>query len=119
MRLARRRYGPPQTGVVRTNMKEEIQRITVVAMGERAAQEPMVASQHRRMFGNWGAVTAAAVAGLATSLVMATLGTAIGVGAGVRADSVDRGTSAAFGVGAGVWLIVSAIVVGVVAGTML
>ena len=77
----------------------------------------------------WGAIVAGAFTGLAAAIIMATLGAAIGLTAGaVAADSVNpagvttgdvSNAAVGFGIGAGVWLLLSAIVVGLTGGGVL
>lgn len=70
----------------------------------------------------WGAISSAALAGFGVTLLLATIGVALGfsVGAGAIDQAADA-ESAAKGMGAGAiaWLAISAIVVGVVAGAVL
>lgn len=79
--------------------------------------------------GQWGAVVAGAVTGIAAGVLMATLGAALGLTAtAAAADSVSTQSTTAegvgqavvgFSIGAGIWLLVSAAVVGLVGGTVL
>lgn len=73
----------------------------------------------------WAGIAGGAVAGLAVGILMATLGAAIGLTAGAGVDARTLGVEDAkdaavgFGIGAGVWLIVTAAVVGLVGGGVL
>lgn len=70
----------------------------------------------------WSAIVAAALAGFATAVVMTTLGGAIGMTAGAAAAdepvSADR-AAAAVGIGAAIWILLTAVTTGVVAGAVL
>jgi len=79
--------------------------------------------------GQWGAVAGGAFAGLAVGVVMATLGAALGLSASaatadhasaytVTADGV-QGAAVGFGIGAGIWLLLSAAVIGIAGGGVL
>lgn len=70
----------------------------------------------------WGAISSAALAGFGVTILLATLGVALGLSAG--AGAIDHatdaeGTAKAFGAGAMIWLALSAILVGVTAGGVL
>lgn len=70
----------------------------------------------------WGAILAGSLAGFAATIIMATLGMAIGAttGATIADDGVDPGQAAkAFGVGAAVWVLLTALVAGFVGGSVL
>ena len=73
----------------------------------------------------WAGIAGGAVAGLAVGILMATLGAAIGLTAGANVDARTLGAEDAkdaavgFGIGAGVWLIVTAAIVGLVGGGVL
>lgn len=87
-------------------------------------RETVVCATGVKSLASWGALASAAFAGLATTIVLATLGAAIGIttGAGMEPSATTEGareTAAGFGIGAGVWGLISAIVVGVVAGRVL
>ncbi len=73
--------------------------------------------------GQWGAVIAGVLGGFAATMLMATLGTALGLTAGAAIADEPGGIAgndaATFGGAAFAWLLVSAIVVGVVGGTVL
>lgn len=79
--------------------------------------------------GQWGAIAAGAVTGLAATVLMATLGAALGLtttAAAVDADRLRTATAAGaeqaaagFGIGAGIWLLISAATVGIVGGMVL
>jgi hypothetical protein len=75
----------------------------------------------------WGAILAGAFAGFAVTLIMATIGGAIGITAGAagiaNADTTSRETAGeaavGFGIGAGVWLLLTALAAGLVGGWVL
>jgi hypothetical protein len=75
----------------------------------------------------WGAILAGAVAGFGALVIMATLGTALGITAGmVGAPSADTANSEtaekaglAFGFGTATWMLLSAAVSGLVGGSVL
>lgn len=70
---------------------------------------------------DWGGVAAGAIAGLATALLLTTLGGALGLSAGAAAideASSPGGAAAAFGVGAAIWAGLTAIATGIVGGTV-
>jgi len=79
--------------------------------------------------GQWGAIVAGAFSGLAAAVVMATLGAALGfTGVAVAAGSADAANmtaegamsvAAGSGIGAGIWLLITALVVGLVGGGVL
>lgn len=80
--------------------------------------------------GQWSAIAAGAITGLAAGVLMAALGAALGLTATAAvadaavtsqvANASDIGDAAVgFGIGAGIWLLLSAAVVGVVGGTVL
>jgi hypothetical protein len=64
----------------------------------------------------WRAVFAAAIVGFAVTLIMATLGAAIGLTAG---DAADGGNAKAFGIGAGIWWLITVAVAGIASGRVL
>lgn len=71
----------------------------------------------------WGPILAGALAGFAATLILATLGTAMGVTIG--ASAVDAGpagmekTAIGIGIGAAAWMLICAVVVGIVGGMVL
>jgi hypothetical protein len=75
----------------------------------------------------WGAIIAGAFAGFAVTVLMATLGAALGITAGAvgvnTADTVSGDTaekaSTAFGIGAAIWILLTALAVGLVGGWVL
>src|SRR5436189_4408931 len=75
----------------------------------------------------WGAVLAGTFAGLAATIIMGTLGAALGMTAGAASmthtDSVnsDMAEKAAvgFGLGAGIWMLLTALVTGILGGSAL
>lgn len=75
----------------------------------------------------WGAIIAGAVAGLGVVFIMTTLGAALGVTAGTIAghatDNPDGGTAGkaalAFGIGSGIWMLLTAAATGMVGGYVL
>jgi hypothetical protein len=76
--------------------------------------------------GQWGAVIAGILAGFAAAVLMTTLGTAIGITTGqalapdaASGASADPDALAGLGIGAAVWLVLTAIVVGLVGGSVL
>ena len=79
--------------------------------------------------GQWGAMAAGAVTGVAVAVLMATLGAALGMTATATVASATDGyaataeglgqAAAGFGIGAGIWLLLSAAVVGIVGGSVL
>lgn len=70
-----------------------------------------------RGFGvQWRAVLAAAVAGLAVTLILTTLGAAIGLSAGAGTESPD---AQAMGTGVFIWWLLTVAVTGVIAGRIL
>ncbi len=72
----------------------------------------------------WGAILTGAFAGFAVTLIMATLGAALGITAGAvgvaNTQTVDGGTAekaaGAFTIGAAIWILLTALVVGLVGG---
>lgn len=75
----------------------------------------------------WGAILAGAFAGLAVTIIMATIGAAIGMTAGA-AGMASAGTAnsetahdaaVGFGIGAGAWLLLTALATGLVGGWVL
>lgn len=71
--------------------------------------------------GHWGAILAGAVAGLGTTILMGTLGAALGLSgtaAAIGASEPDD-VAAGIGIGAIVWMLITAVVVGAVAGTVM
>jgi hypothetical protein len=79
--------------------------------------------------GQWGAMAAGAITGVAVTVLMATLGAALGLTATAAvAGSPDAHAATAegigeavagFGIGAGIWLLLTAAVVGIVGGSVL
>jgi hypothetical protein len=76
----------------------------------------------------WGAIAAGAFGGIAVAILMATLGAALGISAGAAAGASSSGTAsgeaaekavAAFGIGAAVWILLTALVTGLVGGWVL
>jgi len=75
----------------------------------------------------WGAILAGAVAGLGTLIIMATLGAALGITAGtvgVHQTETANGNTAenaalAFGIGSGIWMLLTAAATGLVGGYVL
>lgn len=87
-------------------------------------RETVVCATGVKSLAGWGSLASAAFAGLATTIVLATLGAAIGITTGAAMEpSVTtegaRETAAGFGIGAGVWGLISAVIVGIVAGRVL
>lgn len=87
-------------------------------------RETIVCATGVRSLASWSSLAAAAFAGLATTIVLATLGAAIGIttGAGMeeaRTAEDAREAAAGFGIGAGIWGLISAAIVGIVAGRVL
>lgn len=64
---------------------------------------------------DWRAVFAGALAGFAVTLILTTLGAAIGITA---ADAADRGNAATIGTGAGIWWLITALVAGIIGGSV-
>jgi hypothetical protein len=69
----------------------------------------------------WGAILSGAIGGFATTIVLATLGAALGLSIGAATVNEVSDGRLALGIGAGamVWMLVSAIVVGAVGGALL
>ncbi|MBV8879799.1 MAG: hypothetical protein JO332_07545 [Planctomycetaceae bacterium] len=75
----------------------------------------------------WGAIVAGAVAGFGAFIIMTTLGAALGITAGtVAGHNTDNPTgdtagkaAMAFSIGTGVWMLITAAVIGVVGGYVL
>ena len=72
----------------------------------------------------WGPIVAGALAGFAVTILMSTLGAAIGLSAGAAAPmpataEETQEMAAAFGVGSILWMVLTAIVVGLVGGMVL
>lgn len=75
----------------------------------------------------WGAILAGAFAGFAVTLLMTTLGAAIGITAGAAgvmgAEGADRETAetaaTGFGIGLGVWMLLTALATGLIGGWVL
>jgi hypothetical protein len=87
-------------------------------------RETVVCATGVRTLASWGSLASAAFAGLATTIVLATLGAAIGITTGAGMESAGtaedaRETATGFGLGAGVWGLLSAAIVGIVAGRVL
>lgn len=78
---------------------------------------------HDRVRGHWGAIFAGAFAGFGAMVLMAVLGSALGVtmGAAALARGVDdpEGGAIAVGVGVIVWALLTAIIVGLVGGLVM
>ncbi len=75
----------------------------------------------------WGAIAAGAIAGFAVVVLMATLGAALGITMGavgvnttdtVSSDTAEK-ASAAFGIGAAIWILLTALATGLVGGWVL
>lgn len=64
----------------------------------------------------WRPIVAAAMVGFAITLILTTLGAAIGLTAG---DAANGGDGTAIGVGAGIWWVVTVAIAGLVAGRVL
>lgn len=64
----------------------------------------------------WRAVFAAAIVGFAVTLILTTLGAAIGLTAG---DAANGGDGKAFGIGAGIWWLITVAAAGIVSGRVL
>jgi len=88
-----------------------------------AAHHPTTSSElSHASIGQWGGVIAGILGGFAATVVLATLGSAMGLTAGVAASASDANANdAATGitVAAIVWLVISAILVGLTGGTIL
>lgn len=99
-------------------------------MATRLMDAPLTAPANARDWGwtgqvQWGAIAAGAFAGFGATIIMATLGAAIGITAGASlVDEPMTTTDAArtamgFGIGSVIWMALSAIVVGFVGGAVL
>ena len=99
-------------------------------MATRLMDAPLTAPATARDWGwagqvQWGAIAAGALAGFGTTIIMATLGAAIGITAG--ASMVDEPMTSAdaertalgFGIGSVIWMALTALVVGFVGGAVL
>ena len=99
-------------------------------MATRLMDAPLTAPASTRDWGwagqvQWGAIAAGAFAGFGATIIMATLGAAIGITAG--ASMVDEPMTSAdaertalgFGIGSVIWMALSALVVGFVGGAVL
>lgn len=64
----------------------------------------------------WRAVFAAALVGFAVTLILTTLGAAVGLTAG---DAANGGDAKAFGIGAGIWWLLTVAIAGIVSGRVL
>lgn len=93
----------------------------MATMGLTSADERRYTDADRRFVSgrDWGGIAAGAIAGLATALLLTTLGGALGLSAGAAAadevGSVGQ-TATAFGVGAAIWAAITAIATGIVGG---
>jgi hypothetical protein len=99
-------------------------------MATRLMDAPLTAPANARDWGwagqvQWGAIAAGAFAGFGATIIMATLGAAIGITAGaslvdepMTSTDAER-TALGFGIGSVIWMALSAVVVGFVGGAVL
>jgi hypothetical protein len=99
-------------------------------MATRLMDAPLTAPANARDWGwagqvQWGAIAAGAFAGFGATIIMATLGAAIGITAGasmvdepMTSTEAER-TALGFGIGSVIWMALSAVVVGFVGGAVL